>query len=1713
MSYFYKCKIVFIMRLIFTKILLVALIVFFAIRYNAQSLAAYTAIRNTGITYTSINLTGNAFDSWRNTTSFTQDDNRSDFTDIGFDFWYNGIRYTQFSVSTNGYLDFSTSAADGGPTTGAFGYSNASFTSNNASIATNPAIAPFYDDLTAQGGVSALGNSIKYALSGTAPSRTLTIEWINMAVYLNTTPSLNFQVKLVESTGRIFINYGVMNTGTNTFSYSMGLNAQSMNAVPTAAQLKELQTINTNAFSNAIQNNLSAMPAANSQYIFIPPVPTAASGALTFSGVGQTGMTLNWPNWATNEIGYVIYNSTDNVNFNFVSQTAANATSAAISGLLPSTTYYWKLYAVTEGCLSAALTGTQSTIASGNKISLSTGLWNTATTWSPTGVPTGADNVTIANGHTVTINTDAVCNNLTIGQGASGVLTIGNNNTVRTISINGNVIVNTGATFSVSPVSNTTHAISFPGNITNNGKINFVTDANSLCNSTFTKNGNQTISGSGTLTAFNLVNLNMGSSINNILDIQTPTFTAPNDFLTLNFGTFKLSTTGASSLTPYTVAATIPQKGAIWLNSAASTINALATLTMYGNVTLSNGIFNVGNVADEDLLSNGGYLTCTGGTLNIAGKYYAIGINNLSKFTISGGSVIVPSIGSTNTTIAPFQIAGAGSQFNMSAGSLIIPREGGTGAQNLGFVNIGTSGGTVTGGTLQIGNAGTPAAQIMQINSTFPVGNLLVNSGNANATLLTNSLSVIQHVTINSGTLTANNLAMSLAGNWQNNGGLFVPGTGTVSMVGASPETIFKSTGETFNTISFSNAGTKSLLSNITATNVVINSGTLSPSTFTINVTGNWVNNGGTFSAGSAPVIFNGTAAQTIFKSTGEIFNDIIFANTSNKTLLSAITASNVTINSGTFSASSFSVFVNNNWINNGGTFTGGTSTVQFQSNSPQTIFKSGGETFSNLSFINSGTKTLLSAITASNVSIGTGSNLDVNTTNNQITARGNFTNDGTFTSRKGLVFLNGTTAQSIGGTTVTDFYNLTLNNNAGATITNAENLVNTLTLNNGTFNTNAQVFTMVSTATNTARIAQITGTGDIIGNVTVQRFAPGGYTGWALLGTPISSALTLQSWDDDMPISCVGCPDGYAGSVSIYTYDETKPGTYDAFASYIPMTSITNPIVPNKGYWVYLGTGATSTSPITIDVTGTVRKFNNAIPLTRTNTGSVPDDGWNLIHNPYPSPIKWSSLRNGNPSVDNAIYGYNADLNGGTGASVSYVNGISSPAVGAGGIGDTIPMCQGFQVHCTANTTLTALESYKVGGNPAFLKMNQTAQVASVQPLLRFYLDGPTSFHDEAVLYMESGATNNFDIQYDAIKMAGQDPNSPLIMFDNGANQFQINGIDYITSSFSMPLKTTTGHTGTYTISLANFNSFPTGACISLYDSFTGIATDLETNNYVFVLNASTTTARFVVSITINPLTISSSISQPSCSQPNGGEITVIGNNSGPWNYKWKDATGSVVKTSLNKTTADTLLNLTGGNYSVDVNTVGQCDAKDSSFTVNMVEIVSAQFTAVDTTYISSGASVLFNNTSINSVTNSWDFGDGFGFSLQSDPNYNYSAAGIYTVSLVATSNSGCLDTAYKSVVVIADIVTGISSHNGSESFIVKTISENEFLIQGEIDSEQSMSFKLFDDLGKLIFDFGNLDAHKINLSINLKEYKAAIYFLNVTSAKTQKTIKLPVR
>jgi hypothetical protein len=781
---------------------------------------------------------------------------------------------------------------------------------------------------------------------------------------------------------------------------------------------------------------------------------------------------------------------------------------------------------------------------------------------------------------------------------------------------------------------------------------------------------------------------------------------------------------------------------------------------------------------------------------------------------------------------------------------------------------------------------------------------------------------------------------------------------------------------------------------------------------------------------------------------------------------------------------------------------------VTFSSTTAATISRTGGETFNHLLFAGTGTKTFSSSITASgNFSINSGTPVDVSTLNNTVTIAGNYLNNGSFEARQGLVWFNGTTAQTIGGSSATSFYDMTLGNPAGASLTNTESLRGTLTLTAGVLSVNSQSFTMISTATATARIAEITGTGDITGNVTVQRFAPGGTTGWALFGTPISTGLTLNDWDDDIAISCATCPDGSAGGfLSIYTYDETLPGLYDDYLSYIPLSTINDPIIAGKGYWVYLGDGFTTTNNITLDVTGNVRKFNYTIPLTRTNYGSPSDDGWNLIHNPYPSPISWSALKGTTANLDDAIYVYNADLNGGAGGHATYINGISSPDLGAGGIGNTIPMSQAFYVHSTGATALNATESVKVSGNPTYLK---NASQQNSGPLLRLNLKR-NNWKDETVLYFAQGATDLFDAAFDAFKMRGQDPAAPTIALEKNNLQFQVNGITPVSGNFTMPLKTLTGYNGSYTISATNFTSFPAGACITLYDKFTNVTTNLKTSSYVFNLMDTTTVARFNLNITLNPINVTSTVNQPSCQSPIGNVIATAPG-TGPWNYYWK-LNGTTVKTSLNKNTADTLANIAFGNVDLQMNTVGMCDHDESTYVLNEQIPPTAAFSCADTLDLDITPSLSFTNSCVNSVLYFWTFGDGSS-STSMLPVHYYSTPGDYLVKLLAWSPSGCADTVTKTVHVKGNAVGINSSGVNTSELIVKTIGVNEYIFQQTFDAGQTLHFVLHDASGRLVADYGSITASQIVLPVDLRSYSPGIYFMTVSRGEARKVIKLPVK
>ncbi|WP_395064145.1 hypothetical protein [Flavobacterium sp.] len=224
----------------------------------------------------------------------------------------------------------------------------------------------------------------------------------------------------------------------------------------------------------------------------------------------------------------------------------------------------------------------------------------------------------------------------------------------------------------------------------------------------------------------------------------------------------------------------------------------------------------------------------------------------------------------------------------------------------------------------------------------------------------------------------------------------------------------------------------------------------------TLEGTNAWNNNGGTFNASTSTVIFNNVAA----------------------TMSGTTNFYNLTINSGKSLAMTqdCNIRIAGAMINNGvwNTLASGSAFVEYNG-AAQTIVNPNGAIagYSNLILSGSGTKTMASALgnihgnfsladtvttsAASALTIGgnvaIGQNATFNTGNFDHIIAGNFDDSGTFNAALGhTISLNGTSPQSILGTSVTTFDQLTINNNSGVTMDEPTNVNTLLTLTNGVF-------------------------------------------------------------------------------------------------------------------------------------------------------------------------------------------------------------------------------------------------------------------------------------------------------------------------------------------------------------------------------------------------------------------------------------------------------------------------------------------------------------------------------------------------------------------------------------------------------------------------------------------------------------------------------------
>jgi PKD domain len=562
----------------------------------------------------------------------------------------------------------------------------------------------------------------------------------------------------------------------------------------------------------------------------------------------------------------------------------------------------------------------------------------------------------------------------------------------------------------------------------------------------------------------------------------------------------------------------------------------------------------------------------------------------------------------------------------------------------------------------------------------------------------------------------------------------------------------------------------------------------------------------------------------------------------------------------------------------------------------------------------------------------------------------------GDYTVTGSNVEFNGSLAQTIPALApASEYNNLEINNSAGVSMVADLNLIDAITLTDGAFTTTGFTFTLLSTSTQTARIAPITG-GSIVGDVNMQRFVPGGLAGWATIGMPVGGR-TLADWDDDIITSgFTGSSTGSGTFVNIYTYDESVAGNADAAAAYIPATNITNSVNPKAGYYVFIADNATTVADKNIDVKGPPLTGSQDLNVTFTANTNADEDGWNLVNNPYCSAIDWTNGAWTKTNMDDAIYIYDADNLQYTG----YVNGVSF-----NGGNEIIGSSQAFLVHAfAAAPSLIAEEAVKDASSPNFYKSASSATVAG---MLRLQLDGLNgTYRDETILRTKAGATVNFDPAYDAYKLYSFDAGAPNISTKVNGVEYVVNSIEELSTNMDIPVKVNVTTPGSYTINFVGLNDFASLDCFTFEDKLTATSIDLKVDSFYTFTSAIDTAAaynRFVLHIGAEPVVAAATPSSTLLSIPGNETVSFTNTSTGATAYAWDFGDGSAIDTAFNASHTYT----TPGTYTVSLtvsNSVGCDGPKTITVTITVDDVTSvSNNTLAESINISRDAQGVFAN------------------------------------------------------------------------------------------------------------------------------------------------------
>lgn len=702
--------------------------------------------------------------------------------------------------------------------------------------------------------------------------------------------------------------------------------------------------------------------------------------------------------------------------------------------------------------------------------------------------------------------------------------------------------------------------------------------------------------------------------------------------------------------------------------------------------------------------------------------------------------------------------------------------------------------------------------------------------------------------------------------------------------------------------------------------------------------------------------------------------------------------------------------------------------------------------------------------------------------TNHDIFVAGDWNNTGSYSYLDGdVVTLDGTVLQALTGNT--KFYDLTIDNTFGGTAVSItgghDSIQNKLQIDDGLFQTNGSL-TLLSNSSGTAMLADLTGGGSISGNVTVQRYLDEGF-GWYMLGSPVTGS-TLADWNNELPMS------GFAGSdepanpwVSVYNYDESSRPNDGSFvigvsdSGYVEATNTTQSISPGQGWFVYIQNVKPGVTPQTMNSVGPLKTGSQSLTIEYSTLHNLnAENGWNMIANPYASPVDWSLVTKAGSSLQNSNACMRLDASGNYQAvpntSGNRIYSHEGVWVQAQGTPFTDP---GANMTKTITNAITFNEADKVeeadgynlrsGPNPYDIPLNMVLTYA-----------GNSTYNDSSQIRLHSNASVYYDVDHDARKLEnayGIYPNiASTTIADTNKEKLLWNTLPASDTNIIIPIKVwkrfPANKMENYKIDFHGIKDWTkNNRCLILRDSLNNLTEKLGFNitDYNWSMSDTVTQPKIFLDYS-TPLDYSSN--NVSCFGYNDGSASIEGSGNGLHDYIWTDLNNNILKNEKDLSGPSTMNNLAPGEYVVYVTDNGECGDIAATIEISEPDPVIADFSSdVDSVWLNTNSNVYFSNGSINADTYLWDFGDG-NTSTDENPAHTYSEGGIFEVRMIAITGA-CSDTLKKTVVVFDNI--GIADNNNDLKNPIDIYQlQNETYVDLNFSDARDVAIDMFDVLGR---------------------------------------------